>query len=58
MIILDTSEALNENVIEQVHRSKNERWVQEIIEYFDSESFPDLLIMIFGRYEIEWEIQK
>ena len=55
LIIFDTFEALNENVIEQVHRSKNERWVQEIIEYFDSESFPDLLIMIFGRDEIEWE---
>ena len=55
LIVFDTFEALNENVIEQVHRSKNERWVQEIIEYFDSETFPDLLIMIFGRDEIEWD---
>ncbi len=32
LIIFDTFEALNENVIEKKHRSKNERWVQEIIE--------------------------
>lgn len=54
LIVFDTFEALNENVIEQVHRSRNERWVQEIIEYFYSERFPNLLVMIFGRDEIEW----
>lgn len=54
LMVFDTFEALNENVIEQTHRSRNERWVQEIIEYFDSESFPNLLMMLFGRDEIEW----
>ena len=55
LIIFDTFEALNENVIEQIHRSKNERWVQDIIEYFDSDNFPNLLTMIFGRDEIDWD---
>ena len=54
LIVFDTFEALNENVIEQFHRSRNERWVQEIIEYFDNETFPDLLIVILGRDEIGW----
>lgn len=55
LMVFDTFEALNENVIEQVHRSKNERWIQDLISYFDSETFPNLLITIFGREEIEWE---
>lgn len=55
LIVFDTFEALNENVIEQIHRSKNERWIQEIIEYFDSEQFPNLLITIFGRDKVEWD---
>lgn len=55
IIVFDTFEALNENVLERVHRSRNERWVQEIIEYFDSETFPKLLTIIFGREEIEWD---
>ena len=54
LIIFDTFEALNENVIEQIHRSKNERWVQEIIEYFPREDFPDLLVTIFGRDKLNW----
>lgn len=54
LMVFDTFEALNENVIEQVHRQRNERWVQEIIEYFDRESFPHLLTLIFGRDELEW----
>lgn len=55
LIIFDTFEALNENVIEPIHKRKNERWVQNIIEYFDRENFPYLLTMIFGRDEIEWD---
>ena len=55
LIIFDTFEALNENVIEQIHRSKNERWVQEIIEYFPRENFPNLLVTIFGRDELNWD---
>ena len=55
LIIFDTFEALNENVIEQIHRSRNERWVQDIIEYLDRDTFPNLLTMIFGREEIEWD---
>lgn len=54
LIVFDTFEALNENVIEQVHRSRNERWVQDIIKYFDRTTFPNLLVMILGRDEIEW----
>ncbi|SCW57911.1 hypothetical protein SAMN02910400_01395 [Lachnospiraceae bacterium C10] len=55
LIIFDTFEALNENVIEQIHRSKNERWVQEIIEYFPHDEFPKLLVTIFGRDELTWD---
>lgn len=55
LIVFDTFEALNENVIEQIHKSKNERWIQEIIKYFDAEQFPNLLITIFGRDKVEWE---
>lgn len=55
LIVFDTFEAINENVIEQVHRSRNERWIQEIISYFDSETFPNLLVTIFGRDRIEWD---
>ena len=55
LMVFDTFEALNENVIEQIHREKNERWVQEIISYFGREDFPKLLITIFGRDEIEWD---
>lgn len=55
LLIFDTFEAINENVIEKIHRSKNERWIQEVISYFDSASFPNMLTMIFGRDEIEWE---
>lgn len=55
LLIFDTFEALNENVLEKIHRSKNERWIQDIISYFDRKNFPNILITIFGRDEIEWE---
>lgn len=55
LIVFDTFEAINENVIEQVHRSRNERWIQDIISYFDSDTFPNLLVTIFGRDRIEWD---
>jgi hypothetical protein len=55
LIVFDTFEALNENVIEQVHKSINERWIRDFISYFGSAVFSNLLILIFGRDEIEWE---
>lgn len=55
LIVFDTFEGLNENVIEQIRRNKNERWVQDIISYFSREEFPNLLITIFGRDEIVWD---
>lgn len=54
LIVFDTFEALNENVIEKVHRSKNERWIQDIIAYFPREKYKNLLITIFGRDKIVW----
>lgn len=57
LIIFDTFEAINENIIEQIHKAKNERWVQDIISYFDSKQFPNLLFMIFGREKIEWDTE-
>lgn len=54
LIVFDTFEALNENVIDQIHRNKNERWVQDIISYLDAKNFPSLLVTIFGRDKIEW----
>ena len=55
LIVLDTFEALNENILEPIHRKRNERWVQEMLSYFDSETFPNLLITIFGRESINWD---
>lgn len=55
MVIFDTFEALNENIIEKIHRDRNERWVQDIVSCFPREKFPNLLITIFGRDAIEWE---
>lgn len=55
LIVFDTFEAVNENVIEQIHKRKNERWIQDIISYFDAETFPKLLILVFGRDKIEWD---
>jgi hypothetical protein len=57
LIVFDTFEALNENVLEKIHRNKNERWIQDIISYFGIADFPDnkLLTMIFGRDKIEWD---
>lgn len=54
LVIFDTFEALNENVIEKVHRSRNERWVQDIIACFSRVDFPGLLFALFGRDKIEW----
>lgn len=55
LINFDTFEALNENVIEPIQRRRNERWIEDFIAYFDSETFPNLLITIFGRDKIEWD---
>lgn len=55
LIMFDTFEALNENVIEEIHRKRNERWVQEIISNFPSCDFPNLLFIIMGRDKIEWD---
>lgn len=55
LIMFDTFEALNENVIETIHRRRNERWVQEIISNFPTSNFPGLLFIIMGRDKIEWE---
>ena len=54
LIVFDTFEALNENVIEPAHRSNNERWVKEVIKYFDFNTFPKLLILLFGREKLDW----
>lgn len=54
LIVFDTFEALNENVLEEVHRRRNERWVQDIISYFPSEQFNNLLVLIFGRDKLIW----
>lgn len=54
LIVFDTFEALNENVLDEVHRSRNERWVQDIISYFPSEQFNNLLVLIFGRDKLIW----
>ena len=55
LLIFDTFEALNENIIEKIHRDRNERWVQDIVSCFPREKFPNLLITIFGRDSLEWE---
>ena len=54
LIVFDTFEALSANNLEQIHRSRNERWVQEIIAYFPRKLFPMLLVTILGRDKIQW----
>ena len=55
LILIDTFEALNENVLDKIQKSRNERWIQDLISYFDAETFPNLLTVIFGRDQIDWD---
>lgn len=54
LIMIDTFEALNEDVFEKHHKSKNEEWIREIITYFPSDEIPSAIFCILGRDKIEW----
>lgn len=55
LMIIDTFEALNVNENEVVNRNRNERWIQNIIEQFSSDVFPNCLFTMFGRDKIAWD---
>lgn len=55
LFVIDTFEALNINENEIVNRNRNERWVQNIIEQFSSDVFPNCLFTIFGRDKLAWD---
>jgi len=52
---IDTFEALNVQQTEEIHRRKNEEWIQELIAYFNSESIPNCRFVIYGRDRLVWE---
>jgi len=52
---IDTFEALNVQQTEEIHRRKNEEWIQELIAYFNSESIPNCRFVIYGRDKLAWE---
>ena len=47
---IDTFEALNIKEEDEIHRSRNERWIQNLILLF-----PGTLFTIFGRDKIHWD---
>jgi len=55
LFTIDTFEALNIQQAESLHRRRNERWVQEIIEQFFQE--PHCRFVICGRDRLEWETE-
>lgn len=55
LMIIDTFEALNVKESEVVNRRRNERWIQNIIEQFSSDVFPNCLFTIFGREQLGWD---
>ena len=52
---IDTFEALNVQQTEEIHRRKNEEWIQELIANFNSESVPNCRFVIYGRDKLVWE---
>ena len=52
---VDTFEALNVQQTEEIHRRKNEEWIQNIIAYFNCDSIPNCRFVIYGRDKISWE---
>lgn len=52
---IDTFEALNVQQTEEIHRRKNEEWVQNLIAYFNSDSIPNCRFVIYGRDKIVWD---
>lgn len=52
---IDTFEALNVQQTEEIHRRKNEEWIQELIAYFNSGSIPNCRFVIYGRDKLVWE---
>lgn len=52
---VDTFEALNVQQTEEIHRRKNEEWIQDIISYFNNDSIPNCRFVIYGRDKLAWE---
>ncbi len=52
---IDTFEALNVQQTEEIHRRKNEEWIQDLIANFDSDCIPNCRFVIYGRDKLVWE---
>ena len=51
---IDTFEALNVQQTEEIHRRKNEEWIQNLIACFSSEVIPHSRFVIYGRDKLSW----
>lgn len=52
---IDTFEALNVQQTEEIHRRKNEEWIQDLIANFNSNSIPNCRFVIYGRDKLVWD---
>lgn len=55
LFTIDTFEALNVQQTEEIHRRRNEDWVQDMIAHFPNDSTPNCSFVICGRDELNWE---
>ncbi len=55
LFTIDTFEALNVQQTEEIHRRRNEDWVQDMIAHFPNDLTPNCSFVICGRDELKWE---
>lgn len=55
LFTIDTFEALNVQQTEEIHRRRNEDWVQDMIAHFPNDSTQNCSFVICGRDELNWE---
>lgn len=55
LFTIDTFEALNVQQTEEIHRRRNEDWVQDLIAHFRNDTTPNCLFVICGRDELCWD---
>lgn len=55
LFTFDTFEALNVQQTEDIHRRRNEDWVQDLIAHFPKDVLPNCFFMICGRDQLKWD---
>lgn len=55
LFTIDTFEALNVQQTEEIHRRRNEDWVQDMVSHFPHELTPNCYFVICGRDELCWD---